>query len=1062
MDSRFLDIDAAAKGTCEWLLRHKMYTSWASCDRGLLWIKGKPGSGKSTLLRYVLDHVMEIPNTGEGALILSFFFHGRGSELQRTPLGLFQSLLYQLLRQVPEALTDLIATFQQRCETIGKPGENWQWHLCELPRLFESSLLKVLRTRPVWLFVDALDECGQRNAVRLVREFKFLLQELSSTGSHFHICFTCRHYPILDQTCQFEICLEEENRQDISIYVRAQLSISRELTTSTIPELLIKHAEGVFIWAYLVVDQILDLDNRGAGLRKIEDEIYSIPPELDDLYYDLIRNVDERPASLKLIQWICFAVRPLSLDELRWAMIIDADCPYKSLHECENTKDYISDSDRMKRRVQTLSRGLVEVTSDTKVIQFIHQSVKDFFTEKGLSALDETINPDFIVEITHRRLSRTCICYLAMEEIGRLTSHEPDRLTSEFPFLHYATTSWVTHIKQSDGRSVPQEDLLEYFAGPSNTLMERWICIYRILERYSNSCPPEGASLVHVISMCGVAGVLWTILERADQVGINIDGKDLSRRTPLWWAAAQGHDAVVRLLLDRGAYTNAADKWGQTPLLLAVKKGHEAIVRLLLDQGAHTDAADEDGWTPLLWAAENGHKAVVRLLLDRGAYTNAADKLSGQTPLLLAAARGHEAVVRLLLDRGAYTNAADKLWGQTPLLRATKNRHEAVVLLLLDRGAYIDAADKNGQTPLLRATKNRHEAVVLLLLDRGASTDVADKLWGQTPLLLAAERGHETVVRLLLDRGAYTDAADKLWGQTPLWWAAARGYETVVRLLLDRGAYTNAADKWGQTPLLLAAKNGHEAVVQLLLNQDASIKAADKDGRTSLSYAAERGHEAVVRLLLDRGTYTDVADEDGWTPLLWAAENRHEAVMLLLLDRGAYTSAADKWGQTPLLLAAVQGHEAVVRLLLDRGVHTDAADEAGWTPLLWAAENGHKVVVRLLLDRGAYIDAADKWGQTPLLRATKNRHEAVVLLLLDRGASTDVADKLWGQTPLLLAAERGHETVVRLLLDRGAYTDAADKLWGQTPLWWAAARGHEAVVRLLQFHTAQPSSTASR
>ncbi|KAH7112235.1 hypothetical protein B0J13DRAFT_659322 [Dactylonectria estremocensis] len=216
MDSRFHDIDTAAQGTCEWLLRHETCTTWASCGRGLLWIKGKPGSGKSTLLQYVLKHGMAIPNTGEGALILSFFFHGRGSELQKTPLGLFRSLLHQLLRQLPEALTDL--------------------HPRELPRLLESSLPKVLGTRPVWLFVDALDECGQKNAGKLVRVFKSLLQGLPSTSSQFHICFTCRHYPILDQACRFKICLEDENGQDISIYVRAQLSVSPELTASTIPD----------------------------------------------------------------------------------------------------------------------------------------------------------------------------------------------------------------------------------------------------------------------------------------------------------------------------------------------------------------------------------------------------------------------------------------------------------------------------------------------------------------------------------------------------------------------------------------------------------------------------------------------------------------------------------------------------------------------------------------------------------------------------------------------------------------------------------------------------------
>ncbi|RYP74287.1 hypothetical protein DL771_003108 [Monosporascus sp. 5C6A] len=674
-DSRSNDIDTAAQGTCNWLLRHERYTSWGACDQGLLWIKGKPGSGKSTLLRYVLNHAIAIPNTGKGALILSFFFHGRGSELQKTPTGLFRSLLHQLLRQAPKALTDLVATFQQHCETIGRPGDKWQWHPHELSRLFESSLPKVLGTRPVWLFVDALDECGQKNAVKLVRQFKSLLQGLPSTGLEFRICFTCRHYPILDQACQFEICLEDENGQDISTYVRAQLSASRMLAASTIPDLVTKRAQGVFIWAHLVVDRILDLDNKGAGLKKIEDEIYFIPPDLDDLYYDLIRNVDERPASIKLIQWICFAVRPLSLEELQWAMIVDPDCPHKSLQECKSTKDYISDSDRMKRRVQTLSCGLAEVTSDTNVVQFIHQSVKDFFVERGLSALDwpKWVIPsiyqsakDILIEKGQPILGDSPRIYRSTALIG---------LATAFVYLHY------------------------FMRGPQSFLPGHALPLPIVLAVISGFWLHKGTSLVHVMSRYGVAGALWAILERADQVGINIDAKDSDGRTPLSWAAEGGHEAVVRLFLKRGAHSEAADKEGRTPLLWAAVRGYGAVMQLLLDRDAHIETADNGGRTPLLMAAKNGHEAVVRLLLEKGAEIDAKDKY-GLTPLSYAAKSGHEAVVRLLFEKGAEIDAKDKD-GLTPLSYAAKWGHEAVVKLLLDTSKVeIDSESNPGQTPL--------------------------------------------------------------------------------------------------------------------------------------------------------------------------------------------------------------------------------------------------------------------------------------------------------------------------------------------------------------------------
>ncbi|RKL08731.1 hypothetical protein BFJ70_g16744 [Fusarium oxysporum] len=912
MVSRFHDIDTAAQGTCEWLLRHNIYIRWASCDRGLLWIKGKPGSGKSTLLRYVLDHVMAIPNTGEGALILSFFFHGRGSELQKAPSGLFRSLLHQLLLQVSEALTDLVATFQQRCESIGKPDKQWQWHPRELPRFFESSLLNVLRTRPVWLFVDALDECGKENAVKLAEDFESMLQRLPSSGlKQSHICFTCRHYPILNLDGVFEVWVEKENWKDISTFVQNKLSLFRVRTSSTIPDLITNRADGLFMWAWLVVNQVLDLEREGVGLTGIEAKIRLVPQELNDLYCELIQSMT--PDSLKLIQWICFATRPLSLDELQWAMLVDADCPHRSLYECQTAGDYTSDDDGMKRRVQTLSRGLAEVTSDAKVVQFIHQSVKDFFVEKGLSALDESAKPDFVVGIAHRRLSRTCIRYLAMEEIGRSASHEPYRLKSKFPFLHYATTSWVAHMKQSDARGVPQEDLLKYFAGPLNALVERWVPIYRIIEEYSDDCPPEGTSLIHIMSRYGVAGALWAILKKADQIGININAKDSNGRTPLALAAAAGHEAIVRLLLDWGAHIEAVDKEGRTPLSMAIEQGHEAIVQLLLDQGAYIEAADKGGQTPLWWAAWKGHEAIVRLLLDRGAYIEATDKHYRRTPLSMAVEEGHEAVVQLLLDRGAYTEAADK-GGRTPLWWAAWKGHEAVVRLLLDRGAYIEAADQ----------------------------------WGSTPLWRAAAVGHEAVVRLLLDRGAYIEAADKE-GRTLLWWAAWKGHEAVVQLLLDRGAYTEAADQWGSMPLWRAATAGHEAIVRLLLDRGAYIEAADQWGSTPLWRAAAVGHEAVVRLLLDRGAYTEAADKGGQTPLWWTAWKGHEAIVRLLLDRGAYIEATDKYyRRTPLSMAVEQGHEAIVWLLLDQGAHTETADKEGWTPLLMATENRHEAIVRLL------------------------------------------------------------------------------------------------------------------
>ena len=67
--------------------------------------------------------------------------------------------------------------------------------------------------------------------------------------------------------------------------------------------------------------------------------------------------------------------------------------------------------------------------------------------------------------------------------------------------------------------------------------------------------------------------------------GSDVSGRDDTGRTAVHWAARHGHDAVVRLLVDRGANVNDTAFSGvesATPLLLAIENEHEAATRRLL------------------------------------------------------------------------------------------------------------------------------------------------------------------------------------------------------------------------------------------------------------------------------------------------------------------------------------------------------------------------------------------------------------------------------------------------------------------------------------------------
>ena len=136
------------------------------------------------------------------------------------------------------------------------------------------------------------------------------------------------------------------------------------------------------------------------------------------------------------MQWICLAERPLSLTELRFALVAELCNSSSPPLRCEDVNDFIELDNRMKKQVTSLSGGLAEVKHQKfgTIVQFIHQSVNDYLLSKGLKFLisatedigtQASTQPDSsstgsVIGKSQHRLTKTCINYLKLEEVVQI------------------------------------------------------------------------------------------------------------------------------------------------------------------------------------------------------------------------------------------------------------------------------------------------------------------------------------------------------------------------------------------------------------------------------------------------------------------------------------------------------------------------------------------------------------------------------------------------------------------------------------------------------------------
>ncbi|KAI8713771.1 hypothetical protein NCS52_01222600 [Fusarium sp. LHS14.1] len=473
-------IEDPAPQTGRWLIENETYSHWLF-DRDLqerpciLSLRGKPGAGKSTMMKQAFRHAKS-SLSGSDYCVAGVFISAKGEALEHSTLGVFRSLLHQLLPHYPAQLQDAVETWIELNEEARLSGfAEVMWGEPELRSLL-SSIIGYTPGKRTIIFIDGLDEL-QLPLMRTHLEF-WGLSLIGKNNGRVRVCLVGRHYPQISLRPSSELIAEDLNKGDISTYVNQRLSariaISESLWEPKLRNKIIDKAGGIFLWVILTVDRLLVKYDQGKSLEFLLKDIDSMPEELESLLTEIVKSISPelRMVARRAFQWALMSTTPLRLHQWHHVLAFIKRPVPKSLDAWRKSLNYTASDSQLERELKTLSGGLLEVSAagsdeailedeeylsiragagsldleqgETRIVQVIHESVRDFFLKGsgsiflGVSAAADTIRG------CHTTIAITCFNYIYITELDGLVDARRFNREREDILLHERVLSATT------------------------------------------------------------------------------------------------------------------------------------------------------------------------------------------------------------------------------------------------------------------------------------------------------------------------------------------------------------------------------------------------------------------------------------------------------------------------------------------------------------------------------------------------------------------------------------------------------------------------------------------
>lgn len=169
--------EAHEPSTGGWLIDSGVFDSWLSIRNRLLWIHGLQGCRKSVLASTVIEHV-KVKCENMGAYYVVYFYFDFRQENKQTVQGILRSMITQLSSKAPDFPEEVL----QLC-----PHDDHDMQQTPVFSLTDVLLTLFKRMQPIYLIVDALDECSSASSHGREALLEFLKRVQDETAIHVNV-----------------------------------------------------------------------------------------------------------------------------------------------------------------------------------------------------------------------------------------------------------------------------------------------------------------------------------------------------------------------------------------------------------------------------------------------------------------------------------------------------------------------------------------------------------------------------------------------------------------------------------------------------------------------------------------------------------------------------------------------------------------------------------------------------------------------------------------------------------------------------------------------------------